>query len=373
MIASLINRNIGTYSYKINYIYEVNSPMEFNKAIIEIYDRLSQCKSLPLNLWFRGQTDKAYVLLPSLIRNYPADTDISMPELLRKEIEQFLIQSRGAVERVSSSVLYKNAFIECIAEMQHYSYDTNLLDWSENPFVSMYFACENVMNSHVQESDATIYVLHPRLYNMIRSKIIQFFPQANAYRQQAPQLRNEGTARVKGNLIPYFGAPYYIESENYVDFVYGPDVCDPFPSKNKWDENPLQAFKAGKGLMAPLLPLAVQVPRTTVRIIKQAGTFIAFNLCDQPTIPTTGNERFRGFEHTELEEIQKFYLECDEFPCVDVGQGNSVKIPFLYRINLAAQKLPIFAQFLRAIGQTKDKVYPELYTIIEQIRNKSQL
>lgn len=364
---------------KIHYTYTVNNISSFADTINVILQRMKLCKKIPHQLWYRGHADSKYVLLPTLLREYTASAheSSSLIEYHRSNIEDFLIKSHGASElQQHRGVLYKNALIECIAEMQHYRVPTNLLDWSENPFVSLYFACENVIQRK-ETLNGTVYVLNPHLYNVTRAHIIKQFLKLSGNHKTSEQKRNEETIISKGNLLPYMGVPYNIESDHLRDFVYGPDISTLFPEKDRVQTNPLDEYRTyqdmsdRKPIYAPLFPIAIQVPRTTPRMQSQSGTFVAFNLCTQPT---QGDERFLGFSHVELEEIQKFYLECDNIDCLDVGQeSKGVKVPFLYRIDLKQEHPSEFSEFLEAIAITEEKLYPELYRIGAKIQRSNPL
>ena len=97
--------------------------------------------------WFRGQSKATWSLVPKLLRE--------------------------GVERSESYLITKfkqNATLllphpptcdfEWLYLMQHYSWPTRLLDWSESPLVALYFAVEEN-----DEDDGSLWVLLPTLLN----------------------------------------------------------------------------------------------------------------------------------------------------------------------------------------------------------------
>lgn len=113
-------------------------------------------KSMPENteLWFRGQSDATYDLLPSLLRHKNG---------IDKEKEVF-----DTYRRLSQKLMYshKNEW-EMLVDMQHYFIPTRLLDWSENLGISLFFAVSN----HYADDDIGLYILNPIELNKYSSKM----------------------------------------------------------------------------------------------------------------------------------------------------------------------------------------------------------
>ena len=58
--------------------------------------------------------------------------------------------------------------LELLFLMQHYRVPTRLLDWSENPFVSLFFALENCRDERAgEEADAAVWLLDPIKMNSL--------------------------------------------------------------------------------------------------------------------------------------------------------------------------------------------------------------
>jgi hypothetical protein len=121
-------------------------------------------KYAPKLYWiFRGQTDASWELIPKAGRKpYFRSTDPVRPGEPPSrynpppDLGRFNAWRKEAV--AYSNKLPENDF-ECLAYAAHYGLPTRLLDWSHNPLVALYFACEGNF-----ESDGAVFAYRPRLY-----------------------------------------------------------------------------------------------------------------------------------------------------------------------------------------------------------------
>lgn len=111
--------------------------------------------SLPTGteIWFRGQGNAKYMLLPSLLR---------FANGAEKEKEVF-----DTYRRLSQKLTFsrKNEW-ELLIDMQHYFIPTRLLDWSENLGIALFFAT----SSHNEGDDISLYILNPVELNRYSKK-----------------------------------------------------------------------------------------------------------------------------------------------------------------------------------------------------------
>lgn len=118
-------------------------------------------------VWYRGCTSRSYQLLPSLYRprENPNASPATLSELEIQLVTRFRERSLPYHGRDLSDDL------ETLFFMQHYSIPTRLLDWTENPFVGLFFALRHAkyrVNSRGRASflrDAVVWVLDPSLWN----------------------------------------------------------------------------------------------------------------------------------------------------------------------------------------------------------------
>jgi hypothetical protein len=104
-------------------------------------------------VWFRGQRNFSYTLLPSLFRT---KNGLNVEKVIYEKYRQivFRIQPQQKGEW------------ETLFDMQHNWIPTRLLDWSENLGISVYFA----VKYNTEQTDMAIYLLNPEGLNKFYSK-----------------------------------------------------------------------------------------------------------------------------------------------------------------------------------------------------------
>lgn len=98
-------------------------------------------------VWYRGQSDVRWQLVPKLLRNGMAPS------------ETFLINRFKQNATLLLSRTPRTDF-EWLFLMQHYSMSTRLLDWSDSPLVALYFAV-----SQNENQDGALWMLLPAILN----------------------------------------------------------------------------------------------------------------------------------------------------------------------------------------------------------------
>lgn len=103
-------------------------------------------------IWFRGQENSEWSLLPSIQRGdlYTKETLIT---------NDFYIY----VNQIEDNMPNKTNYAAWMSLMQHYGLPTRILDWSSSPLIACYFALEKNRDNN---ADACIWVLIPRKINI---------------------------------------------------------------------------------------------------------------------------------------------------------------------------------------------------------------
>lgn len=113
------------------------------------------------SLWFRGAGKATYKLAPSLHRHAKIVDSSSLIEYEKKLLTRFKERSVPYLkQRVDDKW-------ELLFLMQHYSLPTRLLDWTENPFISLFFALSSAsMNENGEYvDDAAVWIMSPSKWN----------------------------------------------------------------------------------------------------------------------------------------------------------------------------------------------------------------
>lgn len=126
----------GKREYYSHPTFVVNSLSEYIK-LVTIISKVPIIDDDPLysqTVIYRGMTKKEYNLQPGLARG-----DVSTTDVEQEMINDFLTRRPEAFHGLSD--------FDCMAKMQHYGLPTRLLDFSTNPLVALYFACESNFTS----------------------------------------------------------------------------------------------------------------------------------------------------------------------------------------------------------------------------------
>ena len=123
---------------------QIGSVSDFLEAIREDLD------ANPGTIWFRGHADSTWQLLPGLMRSSAQTSESTLLNRFRQSAA--MLAERRPVSSFDWTFL-----------MQHYGVPTRLLDWSESPLISMYFAVEDWASR--PDTDAALWCLWPTALN----------------------------------------------------------------------------------------------------------------------------------------------------------------------------------------------------------------
>lgn len=332
---------------KADYTYEISGIEELCNAIknVSLLFKESAQKvytNKVYNFWYRGQENIKYKLLPLAMRRL-GDTVYSSGELYRyqrSKYEEFKFRLDDASERIDTS-----SYTSCdyLALMQHYGTPTVYLDWSENAITALYFALESYIDpkkaAGKNHQDAVLYIMHPNLYNEARKDLIKKVSSTSGKMHDKVIKEN---CKDKTSTLPNLSVRY--NQDKYYMFLLGETSEADIPDQPLKEEN---LTENSESLL--YLPLAIYSSRANMRVRNQYGMFMAFNLFTPP-------DKEDKFDYMELEKIQEAYLKLFRD-----------KEPFMYKIVIKNESKQRIADWLKAIGMSKDMIYPELSNIGERI------
>lgn len=136
---------------------EINNISEFMEKLnkvkeLERYKNLefSEKRKFTIDLFYRGQHNKEYELIPSISRMqkdvpfYASSLEVALINKAKNEYPVLFFETDNP--------------LDLLVKLQHYGIPTRLLDITANPLVALYFACED-KNNPDNNKDGEIFII----------------------------------------------------------------------------------------------------------------------------------------------------------------------------------------------------------------------
>lgn len=288
-------------------------------------------------VWFRGQCEASFPLLPSLFRRMNSELSLYANQAKYLQDAYYLT--------ISESELWKEKLgskIEHMCLLQHYGIPTSLLDFSDDMLIALHFALNPDVPDDIKKVDNFIY----------QPKVVLFNP--HKYLTAIMSLEKGKPVEPSNDFSPF------LTQEDDLSAYCVHDTSKSFLRKHTWEHTEDYTSNPGTNLY----PQPIAIRRQNARIKAQKGTFLAYNLSANPE--KVGKDDVQQYySYLALESIQKDFLNLLETYNVREENKEFIKEIYINKIDIPAIK-----NQLKLMNITTAHVYPELYRLFAEYMDK---
>jgi len=301
------------------------------------------------NIWFRGQSNADWPLIPSIFRDTPSH---ELYGKLSSLYHEFKYRCDGTAERDS---LYAYSTADYIALMQHFSVDTNFLDFTEDALAALFFALGGYTDESKEKKNRNIalYIFNPYYYNLILNEMAEAWDKkitedlgysaTETYYEE-----NDLRADCKKNLkwmsknlsLPNLSIDSCAQQFHML-------LCDSAENFDTVNMSPPPIY----------LPVAVHTSKLNPRLKTQHGAFLAYNIKAQ----------FNDVSATSKMGLMEIQSQWHNMLKANLICGTNHADPFVFKILIKKEDLEDIADMVSSMGMSKERIYPELENIGKRI------
>lgn len=207
----------------------VDSLGKYMEQVASIAQQYSASSMYPPILWFRGQSNASYSLIPSLFRTRAhAGKDKGIGDYTKLHYAEDIRTQHYIAKNFHLLSQEPSSRVEWLEVMQHHQVNTRVLDWSESSLHSLLFALEPFFDGNKYKEDSRkkcvpcVWVLSPKMLN---KKIMQYLQQN--INLQKSLMNDLGVKKTEQDVILHNFKEYgkfdmYSETEetNHIDYIF---------------------------------------------------------------------------------------------------------------------------------------------------------
>ena len=153
---------------------------------------------------YRGHSDSAYEMLPSLFRQSKDDVTGELCDRYQWNSELTILQM--FIHEASTTIkIDPTNYLNWAEYAQHYGVPTRFLDFTLNPLVALYFACKGN-----PEKDGKVWVFHPRNYRAFYAER-EHSLSSEVERKTLKMMFEESIKGESKRQLPVHYTPYYVD------------------------------------------------------------------------------------------------------------------------------------------------------------------
>jgi hypothetical protein len=164
--------------------------------LLSMADLLTQLNELPNSFFYRGQADATWSLQSSLERVIGAEWSV---EKAQKFEDYSINQFRSKFHLYDSENIQPESKLAWLSIMQHYGVPTRLIDFTESPYVALYFALE----AYNPQSGKHL-ALYAIDYSEIMEKSIEFIQRKDKEFRETRQTVSEKQDKIFEDVVDRF-------------------------------------------------------------------------------------------------------------------------------------------------------------------------